>query len=128
MSKSYTVEEEYIDIEYKIYGKGENAVYLYYYECYRELAELKSEDIWPCKIGRTDRDPLVRILSQTSTALPEQPTVSFIIKTEDSLQLEKLIHSYLLLKNRKVQNSPGTEWFFTNSNEILSLLDFLNKN
>ena len=44
------------------YGKGNYAVYVYYYDVYKELAKLKGEKYFPCKIGRTDRDPLQRII------------------------------------------------------------------
>jgi hypothetical protein len=110
-----------------IYGKGDNAIYLYYYPSYKLLAESKLNELWPCKIGRTDRDPLSRVLSQSSTALPEKPIIEFIIKSDDSSLLEKAIHSILHLKNRYLTDSPGTEWFMTNPNEVLNIIRYINE-
>ncbi|MGA2553425.1 MAG: hypothetical protein ABSF20_01410 [Smithella sp.] len=93
-----TIEEEANDeIEvnniptHSIYGKGKYAIYFYYYPNYRKLSELQGEKVWQCKIGRTDGDPLIRILSQASTALPEKPIIEFIIKTEDSSLLSSIV-------------------------------------
>ena len=46
-----------------VYGNGSSSVYLYYFDSYKKLALLQNNRTWPCKIGRTDRDPLIRILS-----------------------------------------------------------------
>ncbi|NCQ79457.1 MAG: GIY-YIG nuclease family protein [Microcystis aeruginosa W13-15] len=113
---------------HEIYGEGKNAVYLYYFNNYKSFSLMKGESNWPCKIGRTDRDPLIRILSQSSTALPEKPTIEFIIKTEDSALLETMIHSILKVRNRYIQDSPGTEWFNTNPTEVLEIIHFVNNN
>jgi hypothetical protein len=113
---------------HEIFGEGKNAVYLYYFNNYKSLSILKGESNWPCKIGRTDRDPLIRILSQSSTALPEKPTIEFIIKTEDSALLESMIHSILKVRNKYIQDSPGTEWFNTNPKEVLEIINFVNSN
>ena len=54
-------------------GTGEETVYMYYYPAYKKLAELENRTTWPCKIGRTSRNPLTRIWTQVGTALPEKP-------------------------------------------------------
>jgi hypothetical protein len=118
------IEDSVLDV--KKYGEGKNSVYLYFFDTYRDLAHLKSIDIWPCKIGRTDRDPILRVLSQSSTALPEKPRIEFIIRVDDSALLENMIHSVLKLKNRKVDGSPGTEWFNTNPKEVLDIVSSVN--
>jgi hypothetical protein len=59
-----------------VLGEGEDSVYLYYFESYRRLAGLDQKAHFPCKIGRSERDPLLRVLSQSSTALPEYPKIA----------------------------------------------------
>jgi hypothetical protein len=112
---------------HKIYGIGSGSIYLYYFSSYRELRKLQSSETWPCKIGRTDRDPLLRVLSQASTALPEKPIIEFIIKTEEPSLLETALHSVLNLRNRHIKDSPGSEWFMTNPEEVLEILKFIDK-
>ena len=87
------------------------AVYLYYLPAYRLQSETENGTVWPCKVGRTDRDPLVRILSQAATALPEKPHVALIVYTKHPFALEAAIHAVLTLRGKKVDDSPGKEWF-----------------
>jgi hypothetical protein len=108
-----------------IYGKGNYAVYFYYFPSYKTLSQFQNKNSWPCKIGRTDRDPLIRILSQVSTALPEVPLIEFIIKTENSSLLETMIHSILTIRGKHIKDSPGTEWFDTNSDEVLEIIRYI---
>lgn len=122
--EKYRVEIDDIP-SHKIYGKGDFAVYLYYFPTYKILSESKGQSTWPCKIGRTDRDPLLRIISQVSTALPEVPTIEFIIKSDDSFSLEKMIHSVLAFQGKNIKDSPGVEWFDTNPNEVLEIIKFV---
>ena len=65
------------------FGEGSSAIYFYYYDTYRSTPEAIKSGIWPCKIGRSDRDPMQRVLDQSSTALPEAPHISFIMRTND---------------------------------------------
>lgn len=134
------IEDEFLELEneleqnipidcipsHQTYGIGSNAVYLYYFSSYRQLSELKNNDTWACKIGRTDRDPLIRILSQSATALPEKPVIELIIKTDDSLLLEQMLHSVLSIRGKHIENSPGVEWFDTNPEEVLEIIRFVN--
>ncbi len=125
------VPSELIDVEklptHAIYGKGEFAVYCYYFPTYKMLAQTQGKNYWPCKIGRTDRDPLLRILSQSSTALPEIPFIEFVIMTHNSNLLETAIHSVLQIRGQHLKNSPGSEWFETNPDEVLEIVKYLNK-
>ena len=107
------------------YGKGKFAVYLYYYPIYKEHSVLKGKLTWPCKIGRTDRDPLIRILSQASTALPEIPTIEFIIRTDNASLLESMIHSILTIRRKHIKDSPGAEWFETNPEEVIEFIKYI---
>ncbi|MCX6921767.1 MAG: GIY-YIG nuclease family protein [Verrucomicrobia bacterium] len=109
-------------------GIGEDSVYLYYFESYRRLAEIEGRRLFPCKIGRTERDPLLRVLSQSSTALPEFPRVARLFRTNDGSALEAAIHSILSLRGREIEDSPGTEWFLTSPDEIDGIVRFVNEN
>lgn len=113
---------------HNVYGDGPNAVYLYYFSNYKQLSELQNKKTWACKIGRTDRDPLIRILSQSATALPEKPVIEFIIKTNDSSLLEGMLHSALTLRGKYIKDSPGIEWFDTNPEEVIGIIKFINEN
>jgi len=47
-----------------VLGEGAESVYLYYFETEKELALLKGQKTWQCKIGRTSGDVNQRVLSQ----------------------------------------------------------------
>ena len=113
-------------LEYEELGEGNSSVYVYYFESYKELSMLKGEESWPCKIGMSERDPKIRILSQVSTALPELPKIAFIIKTDKPSLLEIAIHSILKLRDKQIEYAPGTEWFNTNPEEILEIIKLIN--
>ena len=102
----------------KIIGSGKQSVYLYYYPAYRRLAELQSEEVWACKIGKARNDPISRIRSQTRTALPEYPKVGLIIKTDEFTLMETTIQNILKLQGKHIQDAPGTEWFLTSPSEV----------
>lgn len=99
-------------------GDGKNAVYIYYYDCYKDFAESKGNNVWECKIGRTDVDPISRVFSQAGTCYPELPHLALIIHCDDSALLEKALHSILRLQDKWISTSPGTEWFMTSPEEI----------
>lgn len=90
-------------------GSGHGAVYLYYLPTYRQCAEQRGEKAWPCKIGRTDGDPLARILAQAATALPEKPTIALVVRTSDPATLETAVHAALTLRGLRLQGTPGSE-------------------
>jgi len=102
----------------KYLGDGNNAVYIYYYDIYKRCAQEHGKDLWECKIGRTDVDPIGRIMTQSGTCYPEPPHIALIIKCEDSALLEKAFHDILKLKGRWLDSSPGKEWFITSPEEI----------
>jgi hypothetical protein len=71
------VEEEY-DADY-VFGEGSGSVYIYYYPVYMQNSINDKKTKWACKIGRSERDPILRILAQASTALPETPKIAVVI-------------------------------------------------
>jgi hypothetical protein len=105
----------------RVLGIGPAAVYLYYLPVYRLRAEEHSQKFWPCKIGRTDRDPVARILAQAATALPESPHVALVIRTSFALAWEAALHGVLTLRGRQIEDIPGAEWFLTSPDEVYSL-------
>lgn len=108
-------------------GEGNNAVYVYYYDGYKELALLQGKEIWQCKIGRTDVDPIGRIFSQAGTCYPELPHLALIINCEDSSTLEKALHNILKIKKRWISNAPGKEWYYSSPEEIETLYNTIVK-
>lgn len=97
-------------------------VYFYYFPTYKKYAELKNEDFFPVKIGKTKSNPNFRVNEQTGTALPEKPIIFLQVKTNDCSNLEKLIHSTLSLMGKKSSGSVGNEWYISNEKEISNLL------
>lgn len=103
-------------------GTGPGAIYVYYLPTYRLRAQEQGEKAWPCKIGRTDRDPLSRVLSQAATALPERPRIAIIIRTSYPSAWETALHGVLTLRGLQIESVPGVEWFLTSPEEILELV------
>jgi hypothetical protein len=106
-------------------GEGKSSIYLYYLPLYRQNAERLNEKVWHCKIGRTDRDPLIRILTQASTALPEKPHIGLVFKTNYPLEYEHSIHCILTIRGRKIDSSPGAEWYLTSPDEVQEIISFI---
>lgn len=104
----------------KTIGTGTNSVYVYYFDTYKKYAESCGRNVWECKIGRTDKDPLHRIFGQSGTCYPELPHIALIIKCTNSIHLESALHNILKLRNQWIEEAPGTEWFLTSPTEIES--------
>lgn len=114
---SYTVDESL--------GSGANTVYVYYYDVYKLFAESHGKSVWACKVGRTDRDPIQRVISQAGTCYPELPHIALTINCDDSIALETALHSILKYQNKWMKDAPGTEWFITSPQEIKELYKML---
>ena len=112
------------DVDEEI-GIGDCAVYVYYYDAYKKYAEINGKHSFECKIGRTDKAPIYRILDQTGTCYPEKPHIALIIYCEDSKLLEAALHRVLQYGGKKVEKSPGNEWFITSPEEIKEIYSFL---
>ena len=109
----------------KVLGNGKNSVYVYYFDTYKKLAECERRNIWACKIGRTEKNALERVLGQIGTAYPELPHVALILRCDNSSYLEMAIHSVLKSRGRWLQSAPGIEWFSTSPEEIERLYNFI---
>jgi len=103
-----------ITIEDEI-GDGPEVIYVYFRENDRRLAQLEGKNVWDCKIGYSKTgDAIGRILEQgIKTSMSRLPTVGLVIRTHDSRELEKIVHSTLRLLGRHIRESPGAEWFVT---------------
>ena len=77
--------------------------------------------VWPCKIGRTDCDPIQRIIGQAGTCYPELPHVALIIYCDDSNALETAFHNIMKVKGRWMADAPGKEWFMTSPDELKAI-------
>ncbi len=115
-----------VEVE-QVIGEGEQSIYVYYYDIYERYAKTSNLNKWPCKIGRTDVNPLDRIADQAKTAYPELPHIALIIKCDDSAKLETAIHSVLKYQGAWIEDAPGSEWFNTNPNEIVTIFDSISK-
>ena len=107
-------------------GSGSNSVYVYYYPAYKERAELRGEETWPCKIGHSEyTNPIHRILQQAGTGMPEKPEIALVIETNQPTEVENAIHS--LLDRDRMSDAPGTEWFLTNPSRVEEIFNIINK-
>lgn len=100
-----------LHIETKI-GKGPEVVYAYHFpNQYIHNAK------YPIKIGHAKRNAIRRIKEQQAS-MQQPPVVDLLIRCDDSLSLEKVIHNRLKLSNLA---QFGTEWFQTTPEEIMEI-------
>lgn len=105
------------------FGIGAEAVYVYYFPAYRDQALYLGRDEWPMKIGMTKGQVAFRIREQCSTAMPEEPVVGLIYRTDVAATGERLLHSMLDTRGRRLAG-PGREWFSTSLTEVKNILDY----
>lgn len=101
-------------------GSGSEAVYLYFNPSEKELAGLKGQSNWECKIGMTTTLPVeARIFSQgVKTAFSKAPVIGLVIKSDNAFRLEKALHHALHMAGAEAPESLGSEWFLTNPEKI----------
>ena len=102
-------------------GEGSESVYVFYYPAYRELAALKGQNSWPCKIGRTVGSVYERVISR-GTLLPERPRIAFVLNVPHSKEWEKLLQLILKARLQDISEAPGQEWFNTTPEKILKII------
>ena len=105
-------------------GKGRESVYAYYFPAYRDQAAYLGREEWPMKIGMTKSDASIRLRDQCGTAMPEEPVVGLLYKTDDARSAEKMLHSMLSQRGKHLKGAPGKEWFVVSLREIKDILDF----
>ena len=108
----------------RIFGNGENWVYLYYFDHHKRDAVSQGKDVWHCKIGSTHRNPGDRIRELTR-GYPTTPTIALLFRTDKHEVLEKTIHRILELRGKHIENAQGDEWFWTNPDVVLKIYDFV---
>ena len=106
-------------------GVGSGVVYVYYYPIYKEMADLKGESIWECKIGKSVVDAYGRVKSQTGTSMPECPHIALVLNTDFENDLEKAIQLILKIRGQCLDSAPGKEWFITNPAEVKAIYAFI---
>lgn len=105
-------------------GEGKESVYVYYFPAYRDQAAYLGHEDWPLKIGRTAGEVGYRIKDQGTTAMPEDPIIGMIYRTDDATSAERLLHAMLTQRGKHVSGAPGKEWFMTSVREVREILDF----
>ena len=111
----------------QIFGDGEGWVYLYYFDKKKAEARDQGNAVWPCKIGRTGREPEKRIQEQLEDA--DIPMIALLLRTDKPKVLERTIHGILTLRGVHLRHVEGKEWFLTNPDEIIDIYRFIvNKN
>jgi hypothetical protein len=106
------------DEEESTEGDAKPSVYWYTFPAYQS-----KKGPYPIKIGR-GTDPLARIRMQV-TAMPEQPIVLGTYEHSDPVNLERALHSVLILREKKKADAPGAEWFITTPDEITALIQMV---
>lgn len=106
----------------KIGNGGNEYIYVYYYPSYKELAFYNDVTLFPCKIGRTDKNPISRVTQQLNSCAPEEPIIALVFECENSRLFEKVIHQYMELHQRHIEHSFNKEWFNTNPDEIYAVV------
>ncbi len=97
-------------------GEGPESLYVYYNDTERELANLKGQSTWPCKIGKGEP---IRVLNQVGTARHTLPIIALVIRSYDAEEMEKLIHLLFERAGLRINNDRcGIEWFMTNPEQV----------
>lgn len=115
------------EIAEHVIGDGPESVYVFYYPAYKELAKLKGEFNWPCKIGSTAGRATERIQGQ-GTPMPEKPSLAIVFKTDKAEAWEKALQNTLKATGKHMPEAPGQEWFVTTPEKILKLIRILLNN
>lgn len=105
-----------VEVEVTV-GDGSAAVYAWYLPAYRELSEKRGAVRFPMKVGRTSRDAAMRV-QESAGYLPEKLKIGFSLKTDNASEWESLIHAWLKLAGRHIDDAVGTEWFNTSPEEL----------
>lgn len=99
-------------------GRGNQSVYLYYFPTYKQYAKLKGETHWPCNVGKTEGEVIVRVSEQIGDQLPEKAEIVLILRTDNCRALETEIHKELKRRLKQLKDAIGTEWFLTSPSEV----------
>lgn len=107
-----------IGLEPRIIGKGAESVYVYWFPAAQMISSNLGMNRWPCKVGSSKVDAFARIHDQCGTSSWETPIIGLVVRTKDSVFMEKWLHHCLKQEARKCKYSRGNEWYYTNPAEI----------
>ena len=109
----------------RILGEGKGWVYLYYFDKEKAKAQDQRNEVCPCKIGLTQKDPEKRIQQQLEED-SDIPIIALLLRTDEPELLEKTIHGFLRLHGRHIEGDiQGREWFRTNLEEVALIYKFI---
>ena len=80
----------------------------------------QGSEVWPCKIGRTEREPEKRIQEQIDGD-SDIPIIALLLRTDKPKVLERTIHGILTLCDVRLKHEQGKEWFLTNPDEVIDI-------
>ena len=103
-------------LRYTEIGFGTDYVYVFYPKAMRIEAIVKSWNVWPMKVGRTNN--LGRRLKQLSESGPNSLSVGLSIRTNYAHKLEKYIHQVLTKRGQDIALAGRREWFRSNIQQI----------
>ena len=103
-----------------IFGEGESWVYLYYFDKEKAKMQDQGSEVWPCKIGRTEREPEKRIQEQIDGD-SDIPIIALLLRTDKPKVLERTIHGILTLCDVRLKHEQGKKWFLTNPDEVIDI-------
>ena len=93
-------------------GEGDEYVYAFNYDRYSDRL----------KIGQTNGDVVDRIAQQIREGVPAKPVLRLTIRTHDSQNLEKFLHSFFRYKKKTV-GGVGKEWFLATRDEVIEVYE-----
>lgn len=120
----------------RIFGKGKEWVYLFYYkdECPKRSWILEYDATWPCKIGTTSNSPEKRVddyikyRKRRGLRVPtDPPALALLLRTNKGELLEKALHACLKFQGKHIVDAEEKEYevFDTNVNHVINLYGFL---
>lgn len=109
----------------KEFGIGDSSVYVYSYPAYIELAKFRSQERFPCKIGKADN--IISRIKNQSQMMPEYAEILIVFKTDTPLKLETVVQYILELRGYHITDAVGTEFYNSNPQEIIDIYEFITK-
>ena len=111
------------------YGDGQYKVCAWCLPLYRKHPN--PNGCYRIKIGYAESEGVIeRLGSDTKANLPEIPDYLLCFRSEkkdEARILEKTLHNTLEMRQKKIKDNFGTEWFQTNPEEIIEIYEFVYK-
>lgn len=107
------------NMKFEKIGYGSDYVYIVYSKAMRLEAILKGEEIWPLKVGKTNN--LKRRIVQLSESGPNSLIIGLVIRSDNAIALEKIIHKKLTMRGQAIEMAHRQEWFKSNLSQIKNI-------